>query len=139
MYQFPEAEHPLPWIHDTIDALSGSKYYTTVNLLSGFWQTPMEESSKQYTAFTVGTLGFFQCEHIPLGLCNTLATFQQLMTNCLGELNYSACLAYLDNAVIYLSTQEEHIKHLQAILKCFCLHGLKFLQNVSSSGRKLNI
>ena len=51
----------LPQIHDAIDALSGSKYYTTVNLLSGFWQTPMEESSKQYTAFTVGTLGFFQC------------------------------------------------------------------------------
>ena len=50
---------PLTQIHDTIDALSGSKYYTTVDLLSRFWQTPMEESSKQYTAFTVGTLGFF--------------------------------------------------------------------------------
>ena len=50
---------PLPRIHNAIDALSGSKYYTTVDLLSGFWQTPMEESLKQYTAFTVGTLGFF--------------------------------------------------------------------------------
>ena len=49
----------LPQIHDTIDALSGSKYYTTVNLLSGFRQTPMEESSKQYTTFTVNMLGFF--------------------------------------------------------------------------------
>ena len=57
---------PLPQIHDAIDALSGSKYYMTVDLLSRFWQTPMEESSKQYTAFTVGTLGFFQCEHMPL-------------------------------------------------------------------------
>ena len=67
---------PLPQIHDAINALSGSKHYTTVDLLSGFWQTPMEESSKQYTAFTVGTLGFFQCEHMPFGLCNTPATFQ---------------------------------------------------------------
>ena len=50
---------PLPQIHDAIDALSGSKYYTTVDLLSRFWQTPMEKSSTQYTAFTVGTLGFF--------------------------------------------------------------------------------
>ena len=50
---------PLPQIHNAIDALSGSKYYMIVDLLSGSWQTPMEESSKQYTAFTVGTLGFF--------------------------------------------------------------------------------
>ena len=103
---------PLPQIHDAIDALSGSKYYTTVNLLSGFWQTPMEESSKQYTTFTLGMLGFFQCECMPFGLCNAPATFQHLMTNCLGELNYSACLVYLDDVVIYLSTQEEHIECL---------------------------
>ena len=102
----------LPQIHDTIDALSGSKYYTTVNLLSGFRQTPMEESSKQYTTFTVNMLGFFQCECMPFGLCNAPATFQRFMTNCLGELNYSTCLVYLDNVVIYLSTQEEHVECL---------------------------
>ena len=67
---------PLPLIHDAIDALSGSKYYNTVDLLSGFWKTPMEESSKQYTTFTVGTLGFFQCEYMPFGLCNAPAIFQ---------------------------------------------------------------
>ena len=103
---------PLPQIHDAIDALSGSKYYTTVDLLSRFCQTPMEESSKQYTAFTVGMLGFIQCENMLFGLCNMLATFQHLMTNCLGELNYSTCLVYLDDVVIYLRTQEEHIKWL---------------------------
>ena len=96
-----------------------------MDLLSGFWQTPMEESLKQYTAFTVGTLGFFQCEHMPFGLCNAPATFQQLMTNCLEELNYSTCLVYLDDVVIYLSTQEEHIACLQAVPKCFWLHRLK--------------
>ena len=42
---------PLPQIHNAIDALRGSNYYMTVDLLSRFWQTPMEESSKQYTAF----------------------------------------------------------------------------------------
>ena len=58
---------PLPQIHNAINALSGSKYYTTVDLLSGFWQTPMEESLKQYTAFTVGTLGFSSVSACPLG------------------------------------------------------------------------
>ena len=67
---------PLPYIHDVINALKGSHYYTTVDLLSGFWQTPMAEESKQYTAFTVGTLGFYECEHMPFGLCNAPAIFQ---------------------------------------------------------------
>ena len=116
---------PMPRIHDVIDALSGSKYYTTVDLLSGFWQTPMQESSKQYTAYTVGMLGFFQCECMLFELCNAPATFQHLMTNCLGEQNYSTCLVYLDDVVIYSSTQEEHVKRLQAILEHFHLHGLK--------------
>ena len=97
----------------------------TVDLLSGFWQTPMEESSKQYTTFTVGMLGFFQCKCMPFGLCNAPTTFQWLVTNCLGELNYSTCLVYLDDVVIFLSTQEEHVDHLHTVLKCFRLHGLK--------------
>ena len=62
---------------------------------------------------------------MPFGLCNAPATFQQLMTNCLGELNYLTCLIYLDDDVIYSSTQEEHIKCLQAVLKCSWLHRLK--------------
>ena len=85
----------------------------------------MEESLKQYTAFTVGTLGFFQCEHMPFGLCNTLAAFQRLMTNCLEEFNYLTCLVYLDDIVIYSSMQEEHIKCLRAVLEYFQLHRLK--------------
>ena len=134
LYRFPEAERSnqegcFPVALDSqchrCPQWKQVLYYTTVNLLSGFWQTPMEESSKQYTAFTVGMLGFFQCECMPFGLCNAPATFQQLMINCLGELNYSACLIYLDNVVIYSTTQEEHIECLRAVLKCFHLHGLK--------------
>ena len=93
---------PLPRIHDAINALRGSKYYKTIALLSRFWQTPMAEGSKQYTAFTVGTLGFYK-------LCNAPAIFQWLMQNCLRELNYTTCLVYLDDVVIYSSTQEEHL------------------------------
>ena len=112
---------PLPQIQDTIHTLSGRKYYTTVDLLSGFWQMPMEESLKQYTAFTMGMLGFFQCECMPLGLWNAPATFQWLMINCMGELNYSTCLVYLNDVVIYSGIQEGHLECLQAVLE-FCLN-----------------
>ena len=85
----------------------------------------MVESSKQYTTFIVGTLGFFQCKHMPFGLCNAPATVQWLMMNCLGELNYSTCLVYLNDVVIFSSTQEEHMDHLCTVLKCFRLCRLK--------------
>ena len=73
----------------------------------------------------MGMLGFFQCEQMPFGLCNTSATFQWLMTNCLGELNYSMCLVFLNDVVIYSGTQEEHVERLHAVLECFRLHRLK--------------
>ena len=87
-----------------------------VDLLSGFWQTPMEESLKQYTAFTVGTLECFQCEHMPFGLCNVPTTFQRLMTNCLRELNYSICLVYLDD-VLPVHRRSIDLEWLQVMLE----------------------
>ena len=103
---------PLPHIHDAINTLRGSWYYTTMDLLSRYWQTPMAEDSKKYTAFTVGMLGFFQCEHIPFGLCNAPTTFQCLMQSCLGKLNFVTCLVYLDDVVIFSAMQEEHLDRL---------------------------
>ena len=69
----------------------------------------MDEASKQYTAFTVGNLGFFKWEHMPFGLCNAPATFQRLMQNCLGELNLMYCLIYLDDVIVFSKTEEEHL------------------------------
>ena len=66
----------------------------------------------QYTAFTVGNSGFFECNHMPFGLCNALATFQRLMQNCLGKLNLIYCLIYLDNLIMFLQTAEEHLHRL---------------------------
>ena len=79
----------------------------------------MDESSKQYTAFTIGNLGFFECKCIPFGLCNAPATFQKLMQNCLGELNLIYCLIYLDDIVIFLHTAEEHLHHLCVVFDQF--------------------
>ena len=61
----------------------------------------MDVVSKQYTAFTVGSLGFFECEDMPFGLCNVPMTFQQLMQNCLGELNLTYCLIYLNDMITF--------------------------------------
>ena len=75
----------------------------------------MDEASKQYTAFTVGNLGFFECNRMPFGLCNAPATFQWLMQNCIGELNLVYCLIYLDDLIVFSRMEEEHLHQLHVI------------------------
>ena len=87
--------HPLPHICETyLESLAGAAHYSTFDLNSGFWQVPMDEESKQYTAFTLGSMGLYECESMPFELCNAPPTFQMLMQNCLGELNFTYCLIY---------------------------------------------
>ena len=90
-----------------------------LDLKSAFWQIMMDEDSKQYTTFTVGNLGFFKCERIPFGLCNAPATFQRLMQNCLGELNLTYCLIYLDDVIIYAKDEGEHLNRLRTVFERF--------------------
>ena len=85
----------------------------------------MDESSKQYTTFTIGNLGILECDCMPLGLCNTPTTFQWLMQNCLGELNLIYCLIYLDKIVTFLHIAEEHLHYLHVVFDWFREHHLK--------------
>ena len=101
--------YPLPRIQEALKSLVGAGHFSCLDLKLGFWQIKMEEASKQYTAFTVGNLGFYECDHMPFGLCNGLAMFQRLMQNCLGELNLIYCLLYLDDIIVFSQTAEEHL------------------------------
>ena len=87
--------YPLLRIQEMLESLVGADHFSCLDLKLGFWQIEMEEASKQYTAFTVGNLGFFECDHMPFGLCNVPATYQRLMQNCLNKLNLIYCLIYL--------------------------------------------
>ena len=107
--------YPLPRIQEALESLLAAGHFSYLDLKSGFWQINMEEALKQYTAFTVGNLGFFECDRMPFGLCNAPATFQQLMQNCLGELNLTYYLTYLDNLIVFLQTTKEHLHQLHVV------------------------
>ena len=85
----------------------------------------MDKLLKQYTTFTVGNLGFFEYDRMLFGLCNVLATFQQLMQNCIGELNFISCLVYLDDLIVFLQTAEEHLHHLRVVFDHLREYNLK--------------
>ena len=117
--------YPLPRIQEVLESLVGTGRFSCLDLKSGFWQIKMDEALKQYTAFTVGNLGFFECDRMPFRLCNALATFQWLMQNCMGELNFIYCLIYLDDLIVFSRTAEEHLHQLHVVFDCLREYNLK--------------
>ena len=117
--------HLLPRICETLESLTGAAHYLTFNMNSGFWQVPMDEESKQYTAFTLGSMGLYECESMPFRLCNTPPTFQRLMQNCLGKLNLTYCLIYLDDVIVFSEMSEEHLRQMHVVFNRLREHSLK--------------
>ena len=111
--------YPLLRIQEVLESLVGAGYLSCLDLKLRFWQINMEEALKQYTAFTVGNLGFFECNHMPFWLCNVSATFHQLMQNCLSKLNLIYCFIYSDDKIIFSWTPEEHLHHMCVIFDQF--------------------
>lgn len=107
--------YALPRIEEVLDTLAGAKYFTVLDMKSGYHQVEIEESHKHKTAFTVGPLGFYEFSRLPFGLCNSPATYQRLMEECLGDLNMKICVIYLDDLIIFGNTFEEHMEHLEII------------------------
>ena len=117
--------HPLLRICETLKSLARAAHFSTFDMNSGFWQVPMDKESKQYTAFTLGSMGLYKCESIPFGLCNAPPTFQRLMQNCLGELNLTYCLIYLDDVIVFSDTPDEYLRRMHVVFNCLHEHGLK--------------
>ena len=117
--------HLLPRICETLENLAGAAHYSTFDLNSGFWQVPMDEESKQYTAFTLGSMGLHECESMPFGLCNAPPTFQRLMQNCLDELYLTYCLIYLDDVIVFSEMPEEHLQRMRVVFDRLREHSLK--------------
>ena len=94
---------PLPRIDDTIDALYGARYFSTLDLLSGYWQIEINEADKHKTAF-ICKLGLFEFNRMPFGLTNAPITFQRAMNNIFKNELYKFVLVYLDDIIIYSKT-----------------------------------
>ena len=74
--------YPLPNIEDILNHLGKSKFFTTLNLSSGFHQIPMDKDSKKFTAFSTHE-GHFEFNRMPFGLKNAPTTFQRMMDRVL--------------------------------------------------------
>lgn len=117
--------YSLPRIEEALEAMGGCSWFSVLDLKSGYWQIELEEQDKPKTAFTVGPLGFYECNRMAFGLTNAPATFQRLMEHCMSDLNFNKCIVYIDDIVIYSRTFEEHLERLESVFERLEQYGLK--------------
>jgi len=115
--------YPLPRIDDLIDRLAGSKYFTKIDLYSGYHQIRIKEDDIPKTAFRT-RYGHFEYVVLPFGLTNAPAMFMTLMNNVFNEYLDRFVVIYLDDILVYSKTKKEHIEHLRQVLTKLRQHKL---------------
>ena len=108
--------YPLPRIDGCLDALEGSRYFSTLDLASGYWQVAMDPEDAEKTAF-VTHRGLFQWTVMPFGLCNAPASFCRLIKMVLADIVWSQCLVYLDDILAFGRDFQTASTNLRAVFK----------------------
>ena len=108
--------YPLPRIDESLEALAGNKWFSTLDLRSGYWQVRLDSDDKEKTAFSTG-LGLWHFNVMPFGLCNAPATFERLMEQVFRGLPLDVCLLYLDDKLVPGKTFKDHLQNLGQVLK----------------------
>ena len=116
---------PLPRCDDSLDALGGSKWFSTLDLRSGFHQLGLAEESRPYTAFCIPGSGLWQFKVVPFGAMNSPAEFERLMEKVLTGLTYVTLLIYLDDIIVYGKTFDIHLQNLEEVFKRLASANLK--------------
>ena len=127
--------YPIPRIDETLDTLAGSCIFTTLDLLSGYWQVEVQPEDREKTAVCTPD-GLFEFNVMPFGLCNAPATFQRLMDCVLAGLHWQSCLVYLDDVIILGRSFSEHLHNLRDVFDRFREAGLKLKPSKCTFGQK---
>ena len=108
--------YPLPRVDELFDQLQGARYFSKIDLRTGYWQIRVAAEDVPKTAFT-SRHGHFEWLVLPMGLTNAPAEFMALMENTFREELNRSVLVFLDDILIYSRTLEEHERHLRAVLQ----------------------
>ena len=128
---------PLSRIDDCFDTLGTTQpyYFSTLDLMSGFFQVDLDEESRDKTTF-VTHRGTYRFKRMPQGLVGAPATFSRLVETVFRGLNWKICLAYLDDIIVFSHSFNDHIKHLTQVFDRLVSSNLKLKMNKCHFGKK---
>ena len=115
---------PMTNLTDSLYSLHGSCYFTTLDLVRGYYQLSVEPESREYTAFSTSR-GHWQYKRMPFGLKNAPAAFQRTMQNILRDFSRSKVIVYLDDILIIEKDYKKHKKLVRQVLNTLLRHGIK--------------
>ncbi|XP_026695294.2 uncharacterized protein LOC113475388 [Ciona intestinalis] len=115
------SRYPIPLMADMTAHLAGSTIFSKLDLKSGYFQVPVKPEHIPITAFNC-PLGLFEWTRLSLGLRNSGATFQRLMDTIFGDLDF--IFVYIDDAIVYSKSREEHVSHLLTVFERVLQYGL---------------
>lgn len=107
--------YPVPRIDETLDALGGAKWFSTLDLAAGYWQVALDNEAQDKSSFVVRG-GLYKWKVMPFGLCNAPATFERLMEKVMAGLQWDILLIYLDDVIVFGRTVDEQIVRLRTTL-----------------------
>lgn len=140
-------QYTTPRIEDALDCLLGSKWFSVLDLRSGYYQIEMAVEDKEKTAF-ICPLGFYQFERMPQGISGAPATLQRLMERAVRDMHLLQVIVYLGYLFVFRRTLEEHEERLMKVLdrleelgsskvsvdKCqFCQLAVKYVGHIVSA------
>jgi hypothetical protein len=101
----------LPRMDECIDSLGEAAIFTTLDCNCGYWQIPVDPADRDKTAFT-SQYCIYRFIHVPFGLRNAPGTFQRAVDIILSGVQWKTCLVYLDDVIVFSSSREAHMRHV---------------------------
>jgi hypothetical protein len=124
---------PIPVVDELLDELHGARFFTKLDLRSGYHQVCMKPEDIDKTAFRTHD-AFFEFLVMPFGLCNASTTFQSLINDVLRAYLRRFVLVFFDDILIYSASWADHLRHLCVILAVLRQHRLFVKRSKCSFG-----
>lgn len=119
---------PLPRIDEVLDNLGRARFFSTLDLHSGFWQIPLDERSKDVTSFSTSN-GSYRFNVLPFGLNVAPNSFARMMTIAFSGLDPATAFIYLDDVIVIGASPEHHLSNLRKVFNLCRKRNLKLNPN----------